>query len=168
MTIDVGAARKLILSRGDFIASEEMNPKYTSLEHSMGLACVLGLSLKEKGLGSIGVAMLLLDKKPVSAFTSLGFTPVDKEKVFTRGEGSGLLLGVEGASQLENWPMKEYSQDGPYTVHWTSVDRHNPAWKKLRNHFPEAGWQDEARATSDALVKEHEELIKQYWISFIG
>lgn len=165
------SVRRAILQEGEFFhngITGEAATLYAQRAESFGLAIALGKILKARGLGSIGVAVTFLEKDPAWAFTSVGFTPKGEAGKLTHGEGTGVLVGVEGASLLARWPSVENMDEGTYRTFWLPIDNRVPLWRKLGPYFPQTAWQAEADAVAEKLFSAHRDTFSAHWIALGG
>lgn len=141
---------------------------YADRAHSLALAVTLGLLIKKRGLGSVGAALILREKEPVSAFTAVGFTPKDRSASLTVGEGTGVLLGVEGAALCASWPKPHRTGGEAYRTFWLPIDNTLPVWRKLGRFFPQEEWKSGASEVAEALLSAHREALGAHWIPLGG
>lgn len=166
LTPDAGVRRQA-LSSGEMQANGIVGPAaqaFRSRDRSLALAVTLAQLIKSKGLGSVGVALTFLEKEPVWAYTAVGFRPVDGSGKLVSGQGDGVLIGVEGATTLEEWLKPVKRAEGTYRTFWVPPVGFLPIWRKLGSYFPEGQWKPEADEIAQRLYTAHREQLLSHWI----
>lgn len=174
MTVEPSTDQKVqsrIFMGGNFTLNgqvPEVADKYRLGAHSLGLSVLLAQTIKAQGLGSVGVALTLLDRNPAWAMTAVGFRPEDASGRLVPGQGEGVFLNIEGVSAMDSWPSNVNRSTGTYRTFWLPPVGTLPVWKKLSSFFPKEDWKPEANGLASELFATHRAAIEAHWVPFMG